>query len=131
MTAGKIEYLPINEFDLSGITNAVNRYKAAALQADYNIDDREKGIVRIAFTNPETRDGTLVIFEIHKISRPGWIGRKAHWVIQMLSRDVAGRIERRGCVAASNQATVISKAEADVHHGFISAADFDLASRAY
>lgn len=127
-----VEHLPFTEFDMAGITNAVTRYKDAGLQADFDITDKQSGVVGIAFENPAKRDGTLVIFEIHKVAKPGWFSRKAHWVVQLYSQD-GGPSSRtkRGCEAASMQAYAISSAEKDLYHGFMSIADFELAAIAY
>jgi hypothetical protein len=127
-----IEHLAFTEFDMAGITNTVTRYKEAGLQADFDINDKQLGVVGIALENPIRRDGTIVIFEIHKLAKPGLFGRKAHWVVQLYSQDggPSSRI-KRGCVAASMQAYAISSAEKDLYHGFVSVADFDLAAIAY
>jgi|KBSMisStaDraftv2_1062788.scaffolds.fasta_scaffold738701_1 hypothetical protein len=47
-----VKHLPYNEFDMCAITNAVNRYKAAGLRADYNIEQKAAGVVSIVLEKP-------------------------------------------------------------------------------
>ena len=126
-------HLPFNEFDMAGITNAVSRYKSAGLRADYSIDKKGcRRIVLIALENPVTRDGSIAIFEIHKVTRPSFSGRKAWWVVQMFSRDSdTEATKQHGCVAAATQAAVLTSAEVNLKHGFLSIANFDMAAEGY
>jgi hypothetical protein len=127
-----VEHLQFNEFDMAGVTNAVSRYEEAGLRADYNITDRGAGVVSIVFENPMTRDGSLVIFDIHKVARPRWFGKKAHWVVQLSSKHLGVEAPtKHGCVEGSTQAHALSAAELDLKHGFLSIADFELASHGY
>ncbi|MBX9773980.1 MAG: hypothetical protein K2Y71_06160 [Xanthobacteraceae bacterium] len=126
------KHLPFNEFDIAGITNAVSRYKGAGLRADYNIDEKAAGIVRIVFENPMAQDGSLVVFDIHKVARPGWFGDKAHWVVQLSSKQVeTNALTKHGCVRGQTQSLALLAADVDLKHGFLSVADFELASEAY
>jgi hypothetical protein len=114
-----------------GFPGTLNRYKAAGLRADYNIDQKAAGIVRVVFENPMTRDGSLVVFDVHKVARPGWLGDRAHWVVQLSSKQSGvGTLTQHGCVAGKTQAHALSAAELDLKHGFLSVADFELAATA-
>ena len=67
-----IKHLPFNEFDMCATTNAVNRYKGAGLWVDYNVKQKGTGVVSIVLENPVTQDGSLAIFDVHKLARPVW-----------------------------------------------------------
>jgi hypothetical protein len=107
-----IEHLPFNEFDMSAITNAVDRYKAAGLRADYN-EQKAAGVISILLENPTTRDGSLVVFEVHKLARATWFGQRALWVVQLWSQPPGGKTaEKRGCVTGKMQVHALTEAEA-------------------
>jgi hypothetical protein len=127
-----VKHLPFSEFDMAGISNAVGRYKEAGLRADYNIAEKAAGIVRIVFENPTTPDGSLIVFDVHKVARPGWlVGDKAHWVVQLSSKQPGTKIiEQHGCVTGKTQAHALSAAEIDLKHGFLSVANFELSAQA-
>lgn len=122
------KHLRFSAFDMAGITTTVRRYRKAGLKPEYNADDKERGIVSIRFKNPHGT-GSFVYFKIHKLARPGWLGEKAHWVIQLCSQDGVD-IEPRGCVTASTQARAIRKAEIDLKYNFLSVATFEFAADA-
>lgn len=124
-----VKHLSFTEFDMAAVTNTVNRYKSAGLNANYNLDQRDRGIVAIAFENPVHRDGSTVLFEIHKLARKGWLREKAHWVVQIYSQN-AGESDfaKHGCSFGSTQVVAISDAEQDVRYGFTSVLDFELAA---
>ena len=99
-----VKHLAFNEFDMAGIANAVNRYKEAGLRANYSIEEKVAGVVRIVFENPITRDGSLVVFDVHKVAKPGWFGDKAHWVVQLFSKEPgADTPTKHGCVRGKTQ----------------------------
>jgi hypothetical protein len=126
------KHLPFNEFDLSGITNAVNRYKGAGLEPDYSLEGKAGGVVSIMMRNPMTRDGSLVGFEVHKLARPGWFGDKAWWVVQLYSKSAESEtVEKRGCVTGKTQAHALTEAETDLRFNFMSICDFELASQGW
>ena len=125
-----VKHLPFNEFDVAGITNTVNRYKEAGLGADYEIGRKAEGIVYITFANPVARDGSSVMFEVHKLAGPGWFGERAHWVVQLWSKaHESVPAEKRGCVTGKMQGLALTEAEIDLQHNFLSICDFELASR--
>ena len=125
------KHLPFSEFDMAGITTAVNRYKSAGLRADYDIQDKAAGVVKIALENPMSRDGSFVFFEIHKLTRPGWLGEKAWWVIQLWSKGLDDVSKKHGCVSGRTQAYALTEAETDLHFNFMSICDFELASNGW
>ena len=114
------------------MTTAVTRYKAAGLRADYSLADMANGVVRIVFENPMMPDETLVVFDIHKVARPGWFGNKAPWVVQLASKPpYTDNIVKHGCVRGTTQAHAIPAAEIDLKHGFLSNSDFEMSAEAY
>jgi hypothetical protein len=124
-----VKHLPFNEFDMSAITNVVNRYKGAGLRADYNMARKVAGVVSIVLEDPMKRDGSLAVFEVHKLARPTWFGNRAWWVVQLWSQSVQSRMaEKRGCVTGKTQARALVEAETDLRCNFISRCDFELAS---
>jgi hypothetical protein len=126
-----IKHLPFNEFDMAAITNAVSRYKDEGLLADYNIEQKAAGVVSILFENPTTRDGSLVVFEVHKLARRGWFGVRARWVVQLRSRRAgSATAEEQGCIAGRMLTHALTEAENDVLLGFRSTRNFELASKA-
>jgi hypothetical protein len=126
-----IKHLPFNEFDMSAITNAVSRYKDAGLLADYNIEKKAAGVVSILFENPTTRDGSLVVFEVHKLAGRGWFGVRARWVVQLRSRRAEGATtEKQGCVAGRMLTHALTEAENDALLGFRSTRNFESALKA-
>jgi hypothetical protein len=75
-----------------------------------------------------TRDGSVALFEIHKIAHKGWFGRKAYWVVQLYSQLPSGDVVKMGCVSEKVLAYAISSAEHDLKDGFISICDFGQAA---
>ena len=125
-----LKYLPFNDFDMAGITNAVTRYKGEGLRSNFNIDLTAGGIVTVVFDDPVRLDGSLVEIHVHKLTRPGWFRDKPHWVVELFSWGSAGA-RRHGCVVSTTQAGALFQAELDVKRNFASDLDFDTASRAY
>ncbi|MPZ37243.1 MAG: hypothetical protein GEU95_04140 [Rhizobiales bacterium] len=120
------KHLGFNDYDIAGITNAITRYKSAGLRADYDITDKAAGVVRIVLENPVSRDGSLVVFDVHKVGRRGWFRDKANWVVQLASKQPGTDLQQHGCVSGTMQAFALSAAEVDLKHGFLSKATFDL-----
>ena len=116
---------------MSAITNAVSRYKDAGLLADYNIEKKAAGVVSILFENPTTRDGSLVVFEVHKLAGRGWFGVRARWVVQLRSRRAeSATAEKQGCVAGRMLTHALTEAENDALLGFRSTRNFESALKA-
>lgn len=121
----EVEHLPFNEFDMAGITTAVTRYKSAGLWADFNVEARERGVVRITLENPVKRDGSFALFELHKLARRGFLRKKVYWVIQMYSQQGKTAVPvPHGCVFGTTQAVALSEAEWDLRFGFLSVLKF-------
>ena len=123
------EHLPFNDFDMSGITNMVTHYKTAGLETDYDVSDQADGVVLIMLENPFKRDGSGVMFKLHKLARPGFFRKRAHWVVQVFSVE-DGESKQRGCLSGRTQAHALTAAELDMKHGFLSIATFDMAAEA-
>ena len=126
-----VKHLPFGDFDMAGVTNLVSQYKAAGLCADYDISEKTAGVVKIIFDNP-IKQNSAVVFEIHKVARPGWFGDKAHWVVQLFSKEAdAAALQKHGCAFGKTQMHAVSAAEIDLKYGFTSVCDFDSAAVAY
>jgi len=126
-----LEHAAINEFDLAAVTNAVTTYQSAGLTAVYDASNRSDGIVMLTFSNPIRRDGGLVIFEIHKFRRSGFILKKNHWVIQLWSVGTLDAApQRKGCAFGSMLVRALTMAELDVQANFLSVVTFAMAERA-
>jgi len=107
-----VKHLPFNEFDMCAITNAVSRYKGAGLWADYNVKRKGTGVVSIVLENPVTKDGSLAIFDVHKLARPVWFGVRALWVVELWSQQPGRKAaETLGCVTGKTQAHALLEAE--------------------
>ena len=119
------KHLPFDDLDMSGIRDAVHRYKKAGVHADNSTHQKREGIVRIAFANPYQRDGSIVIFELHKLAQHTFFREQAYWVVQLFSQAPEESVIKRGCVAADTLEDAISNAESDLHHGFVSVTNFE------
>jgi len=122
------KYLTWNDNDLESVERALNRYRALGLEASFNLDRLDEGIVTISQIDTRVADATLVMFEIHKLERPDGSSRP-HWVVQI--RSIDGKTQtlvQNGCVAASVLVFAIAKAEKDVHEGLVNTDSFDLAA---
>ena len=126
-----IRRLPINDFDLAAITHDVNNWQSHGKFAAYDIAERRQGVARVCLENLAAADGSLMVFEIHKLGKKGFLRTKVFWVVQLYStRDAEDTLERRGCVWGKTCVSAIHEAHVDVKHGFISIADFAMATSA-
>jgi hypothetical protein len=116
------KHLPFDDLDMSGIRDAVNRYKKAGFHADNSTHQKREGIVRIAFANPYQPDGSIVIFEVHKLAQRTFFREQTYWVVQLFSQAPEESVIKRGCVAADTLDDAISNAESD---GFVSVTIFE------
>ena len=70
-----------------------------------------------------------MVFEIHKLGKRGLVRTKTFWVVQLYSAiGPDGPLDRRGCVWGRTCVSAIFDAHLDVKHGFLSVADFEMAS---
>ncbi|WP_299606100.1 hypothetical protein [uncultured Tateyamaria sp.] len=122
----------INDYDLAAITNEVNEWKKHNKYGDYDISGKASGVVVLALENIAAGDGSIMIFEIHKVSRKGLLRRKTGWIVQLYSKSAPkSEPTRHGCVSGSTLVGAIHQAHLDVKHGFMSVADFDLSVGAF
>ena len=130
ITPDGIQRLPISDFDLSAITHDVEKWQTHGKFASYDITRRREGVAKIFLENLAAEDGSLMIFEIHKLGRKGLFRMKAFWVVQLYSAlDTNGSLERHGCVWGKMCVSAIHQAHLDVKYGFMSIADFEMASQ--
>lgn len=123
-----LKYLPWSSADLESVERALKRYRTAGLETNFNLDRYDEGIVTVSQIDTKTAAAPLVMFEIHKLERPGASGRP-HWVVQI--RSIDGRtqaLKQHGCVASSVLVFAIAKAEKDLHDGLVVTDTFDLAA---
>lgn len=122
----------INDYDLAAITNEVSEWKKHNKYGDYDISGKASGVAVLALENIAAGDGSIMIFEIHKVSKKGFLRKKTGWIVQLYSK-LAPESEptKHGCVSASTLVGAIKQAHLDVKYGFMSIADFDLSVRAF
>ncbi len=124
-------YLPWTDSDLESVERALRRYKTGGLEATFNLDRLDEGIVTISQIDTKIADAPLVMFEIHKLERPDVSGR-AHWVVQIRSIDGKTQaLKQNGCIASSVLVFAIAKAEKDLKDGLVNTDSFDLAANLY
>jgi hypothetical protein len=122
------DYVPINEYDLTAMTNAVNRYQAAGFTASYDSANRDQGTVGLMFRNPVRQDGSVVMFEIHKFKGRGFLLKRTLWVIQLYDMaTLESEPVRKGCAFGSMLVSALTMAEKDVQHNFLSVLTFEMA----
>ena len=120
--------LRVNDFDLSGISNEVNKWQSHGKYASYDVMRREEGMVSMTLENVFSSDPAFIRYEIHKLGKKGLLGTKKFWIIQLLSGTSSdGPFEKHGCVSAKTLAGAITAAQKDVEWGLRSLVDFDLA----
>ena len=129
-TPAGIQRLNINDFDLAAITNEVNDWKSHGKFASYDISQRHQGLAWICLENLAAADGSIMVFEIHKLGSKRLFRTKAFWVIQLFSAlYLDGPVERHGCVLGKMLVSAIQAAHNDVGHGFVSVMDLTMATR--
>ena len=116
-------HAPINDYDLAAITNEVNEWKKYGKYGDYDISSKASGISVIALENIAAGDGSTMVFEIHKVTKKGFLWRKIGWIIQLYSMPSPNDDPmKQGCVWACTLTGAIHEAHLDVKHGFMSIA---------
>ncbi len=126
-----MQRLPINDYDLSAITNEVNKWQSHGKFASYDVSKRETGVSVVILENVFAGDGSSAALEIHKLGRKSFFGKKSFWIIQIYKgQSQNGPFEKRGCVTGKMLVGAIMEAERDMKHNFLSVADFDLSFRA-
>jgi hypothetical protein len=126
-----LSYLPWSNGDLESVERALQRYRMTGLEANFNLDRSEEGIVTISQIDARIVDAPLVMFEIHKLGRADTSGRP-HWVVQIQSIDGKTQVlKQHGCVASSILVFAIAKAEKDLKDGLVNTDSFDLAANFY
>jgi hypothetical protein len=101
-----LDYLPWTEADLGTVERALKRYEIMGLEASYDLEKSEEGIVTLSYADPKASGTLIVIFEIHKLKRTD-TDLRAHWVVQLQSvggpdqkltlADFCARQGRKGC----------------------------------
>ena len=122
-----LRYLPWNDTDLETVERALKRYRSVGLEASFNLDRYEEGIVTISQIDTRVIDAPLVMFDIHKLERPATEGR-VHWVVQ--TRSIDGKTQAladHGCFASPVLVFALAKAEKDLKDGLTNTDSFDLA----
>jgi hypothetical protein len=121
-------HIPFNDFDMAAVTNKITDYKKDDLKADFDITRSEQGIVSVAVENWRDRDGSFIIFEIHKVGKKRFMGHRVSWIVQLYSKKTRdSEPVKHGCSTGDKQVDAIFEAELDAMHGFLSICDFELA----
>ena len=122
----------INDYDTTAITNEVNEWKKHNKYGNYDLSNKASGVAVLALENIVADDGSIMIFEIHKVSKKGFLRRKIGWIVQLYSKSSPDDDPiKHGCVSASTLVGAIQQAHLDVKHGFLSIADFHLSVDAF
>ena len=128
-TPAGIRRLKINRFDLAAITHDVDNWRSHGRYASCDLARTEEGVATVSLENLAAGDGSLMVFEIHKLGKRGLVRNKAFWVVQLYSAiGPDEHLDRRGCVWGKTCVSAIFDAHVDVKHGFLSVADFEMAS---
>jgi len=118
-------HLAFNDFDMSAVTDKVTKCKRDTLSADYDIEKKEEGIVSIQIDHPIKRDGTFVIYEIHKVGRKRFVGHKVYWLVQLYSKDSQhSKPVTHGCSFGETQVGAVYEADKDILNNFLNVLDF-------
>ena len=121
-------HIPFNEFDMAGVTNKVSDAKKDGLLADFDTTRGEQGIVSITVENWKDRDGSFVIFEIHKVGKKRLIGHRVAWIVQLYFKKTRDSDPiKHGCSMGNKQVKAVYEAQLDFMHNFLSICDFELA----
>ena len=118
--------IPYNEFDMAAITDKIKLFNKAGLRAHYDSKKREEGIVSIITQNPINMDGTLLIYEIHKVGKEKLIGKEVIWIIRLLTQEdqYSEKIEQAYCYGG-RQVQAIVEADLQVQNNFPSILTWD------
>jgi hypothetical protein len=120
--------LSFNDFDMAAVTNKVSDAKSDGLLADYDTSRKIQGVVSIAVENWRDRDGSFVIFEIHKVGKKRLIGYKVSWIVQLYTKESRdAKPQKHGCSFGNQQVNAVYEAQLDFMHGCLSVCDFQLA----
>ena len=121
--------MKINGFDLAAITNDVDDWRSHGKYASCDTTRTHEGVATVSLENLAAGDGSLMVFEIHKLGKRGLVHTRSFWVVQLYSAvGPDGPLARRGCVWGKTSVSAILDAHRDVRHGFLSVADFEMAS---
>ena len=124
-----VSRLRINDFDLAAITHDVDNWRSHGKFASYDISRRTQGVATVVLDNLAAADGSLMVFEVHKLGRRRFFRVRPFWVVQLYSSpDASGPFEKHGCVWGKMCVSAIHEAHLDVKHGFLSIANFQMAS---
>ena len=128
-TPAGIRRLEINGFDLAAITHDVDDWLSHGKYASCDTSRCRDGVATVRLENLAAADGSLMVFEMHKLGRRGLLRTRSFWVVQLYSAvGPDGPLAMRGCVWGKTCASAILDAHRDVRHGFLSIADFEMAS---
>ena len=111
---------------MAAITDKIKLFNNAGLTAHYDSKKREEGIVSIITQNPINMDGTLLIYEIHKVGKQKLIGKEVIWIIRLLTQEDQNseKIEQAYCYGG-RQVQAIVEADHQVQNNFPSILTWD------
>ncbi|MBT4932883.1 MAG: hypothetical protein HOJ87_05825 [Rhodospirillaceae bacterium] len=113
---------------MAAITNKIADAKRDGLAADYDLSRSDDGIISLAIENWRDRNGSFVIFEIHKVGKKRIIGHRVSWVVQLYFKENKNaQPVKHGCSLAKTQVHAIHAAGLDFMQGFRNGCGFELA----
>ena len=114
-----MQYSAFNDFDMVAIQDKINLFKKDNLSAKYDDSKREKGIVSLKVDHPMKRDGTFIIYEIHKTEIKRFIGKKNIWLVQIYSQQSSSsKLNKIGCCSGKSQVKAIYAADKDIYDDY-------------
>ena len=118
--------IPYNEFDIVAVTDKIKLFEKARLVAQYDDFRREEGIVSIITQNPVKLDSSFVIYEINKVGKKKFIGKKIIWIIRLLTlKDKYSEKIEQGCCYGTSQVKAIFEADKIVLNNFSNILTFE------
>ena len=115
-----------NEFDIVAIKDKIKLFERANLAAEYDDSKKEEGIVSILVQNPVKLDNSFVIYEINKVGKKAFLGKKLIWIVRLFTQEEKDgeRIEK-GCCYGTTQVKAIFEADKNVLNNFLGLLSFE------
>jgi hypothetical protein len=123
--------LPLNDFDISGITNEVTRWQKNRHQGSYDISSANSGNASLTLEDPFRSSGFFKL-DIWKYGEKKILGWKKAWVAEV-SHGVRmdGDFESRGFVGAAMLAKLLTDTTNSMRSDYYPFKDFGSAVNTY
>ncbi len=114
-----MEYSPFNTFDMVAVSDKISLFRKDNLSVECDDSKKEKGIVSLKVEHPMKRDGTFIIYEIHKTEIKRFIGKKNIWLVQIYSQQSSSsKLTKIGCCSGKSQIKAIYAADKDIYDNY-------------